>query len=93
MFVKVSVEFPKKMWLSPASREELSKLLPDDPPLIAKSKAAAQGASRKGKGGGVPVVARKSTLRSFGDYGRPRRGSSSSSGGQFDENFGSFFFR
>ncbi|KAJ1411738.1 hypothetical protein B484DRAFT_402546 [Ochromonadaceae sp. CCMP2298] len=84
LFVKVGVEFPRKMWLNASGREELSKLLPGQPGDSPKGK-------KKGKGAqGAPVVPRKSTLRSFGDYGRPRR---SGGGSPSEENFSSFFFR
>jgi len=97
LFVKLAVEFPSKAWLNATDRSILDTILPPDETPIATKQASPGGffgrhSLNKNKAPkSVPTVPRKSTLKSFGQSGKPPTRPARS----FDDaaNFGSFFFR
>lgn len=95
LFVKLSVEFPTKAWLDTVDRIALESVLPPDDTSMPGPRVTQGFFSKyqKSKSGAkdVPIVPRKSNMKSFGLSGKPAAKPSRS----FDDtsNFSSFFFR
>eukprot|EP00607_Mallomonas_marina_P010383 CAMPEP_0182421976 /NCGR_PEP_ID=MMETSP1167-20130531/7565_1 /TAXON_ID=2988 /ORGANISM="Mallomonas Sp, Strain CCMP3275" /LENGTH=357 /DNA_ID=CAMNT_0024599653 /DNA_START=345 /DNA_END=1415 /DNA_ORIENTATION=+ len=66
LFIRIRVEFPKKMWLNDAQREKLAKLLKHAP-------ASAATRSRKRRADEAAVYGQTSDLSTFGHVGAGRR--------------------